>query len=389
MTGFVVKKIVYDKDGERRERGISGALAGAVGVACNAVLCAFKLAVGLVSGSVSITADAVNNLSDAGSSAVTLLSFKIASKPADKEHPYGHARVEYLAGALISVVILLLGLELASSSLERILTPAPASFGPLSFAVLAAGVAVKLWMSVFYGRVGREINSSSLKASSADSRNDVVTTLGVMAGALVEVIWHVDIDGYVGAAVAAFILISGVSLLKEALSPLIGAAPPRELVESITGLLAGYDEIIGTHDLMVHSYGPGREFATVHAEMPASLDPLVSHGIIDNIERRAERELGVHLVIHYDPVDCDDETRARMLALVEGIVADIDPRLSVHDLRVVAAHDHTNVVFDVSAPWGFPIKNAEIKRLITAGIKAQDETIFPVLEVEHGFESKG
>ncbi len=386
MTGYLVKKLVYDKDGSRRERGVSGALAGAVGVLCNAVLCALKLVVGIASGSVSITADAVNNLSDAGSSAVTLLSFKIASKPADKEHPYGHARVEYLAGAVISVAILMLGLELALSSLERIFNPAPARLNALSFAVLAAGVAVKTWMALFYGRMGREINSSSLKASSADSRNDVITTVGVIAGGLVGVLWNVDIDGYVGCAVAAFILMSGFSLLRDALSPLIGAAPPEELVSGITGILSEYDEIIGTHDLMVHSYGPGREFATVHAEMPSSLDPLVSHGIIDNIERRAEKELGVNLVIHYDPVDCDDTLRSEMLLLVERILSQIDPAISVHDLRVVPAHDHKNVVFDVSVPWGFKIGDAELKRLITAGIKAEDETIFPVAEVDHGFE---
>ncbi len=381
----IIKRMFTNPDGSLKPRENCGALIGAVGLACNIVLCAAKMVAGLISGSVSIVADAVNNLSDAGASAVTLLSFKIAKKPADKEHPYGHARVEYLAGALIAVVILMLGIELVKTSVQKIIEPVAAEVSALVFAILICSISVKAGMAILYKNACKMIKSGTLEAASDDSRNDVFTTAGVLVGAVVQYLWGFKVDGYVGAFVALFILWSGIKLLKDALQPLIGTAPPQELVVSIQGLLGECPEIFGIHDLIVHSYGPGREFASVHAEMSAEADAMLSHGIIDNIERRAEDELGVKLVIHFDPIDDDDETRNAVYLQVEKIVKDIDENLSIHDLRIVKAHDHMNIVFDVAVAWEYKGELEDLRRLITAGIKALDENYYAVVELDRSY----
>ena len=389
MTEAMVKWLFRDRDGVPRSREACGASAGLVGIVCNVLLCVCKGLVGILSGSISIVADAVNNLSDAGASAVTLLSFRIAGKPADKEHPYGHARVEYLAGALIAVVVLLLGFELGKTSVSKILQPVEMALPTAMWVVLALGILGKLWLASFYKKAGAHIHSSTLAAAAQDSRNDVVATAAVLAGALVQKLTGIDVDGYVGVAVALFILWSGVSILKDALEPLIGTAPPMELVRDIRAILGEYPEILDVHDLMVHSYGPGREFASVHAEMRSSADPLESHGVLDNIERRVEEELGVKLVVHYDPVDEDDQNRQRIRQQVEGVVHAIDPRLSIHDLRLVLAHDHLNIVFDVAVPWEYEGEPEDLRRLITAGIKALDERYFAVIELDRSYAEGG
>ncbi|MCI9551976.1 MAG: cation transporter, partial [Acutalibacter sp.] len=279
----------------------SGQVAGGVGIATNLLLFAIKLAAGLLSHSVAIMADAINNLTDSGSSIIMLVGFKLAGKPADQEHPFGHARIEYLCGVIVSFIVLFLGLELGKSSVEKIFSPETAAFGPLTLSILVVSVAMKLWQCFFYCSVGKKIGSQALVATASDSRNDVVATLVVLLGAVVTAAsgWH--LDGWLGLAVAAFIVVSGVKLVIETANPLLGAAPDQELVGRVYEKIRSYPGVIGIHDLTVHSYGEGRCFASVHCEVPAEEDILVSHDLIDNIERDFLKDEGIHLVIHLDP----------------------------------------------------------------------------------------
>ena len=283
-----------------------GNLAGAVGIVCNALLCAAKLLMGTLFGSISVTADAVNNLSDASSSIITLVGFKLSAKPADKEHPYGHARIEYLAGLAVSVLIIVIGFELARTSLDKILHPTPVAFSWLTVAVLAGSIGVKLWMAMFNRTIGRRIGSATLEATATDSRNDVISTAAVLAALVLGQATHLVLDGWMGLAVALFILYSGIGLIKETVDPLLGEAPSEELAQHIARKVLSYDGVLGTHDLMVHDYGPGRCFASVHVEMAAEKDVLESHDIIDNIERDFHDNDNIHLVIHYDPIQTGD-----------------------------------------------------------------------------------
>ncbi|MEG1061282.1 MAG: cation diffusion facilitator family transporter [Oscillospiraceae bacterium] len=373
------------KNGANREK--FGAFAGAVGLFCNILLFAVKLAVGLLSASLSIIADAVNNLSDAGASLVTLLGFKLAQKPADKEHPFGHARIEYLSGVIIALAIMLLGVELLKSSFRKIISPAPVEFSIITFCVLGFAVAVKLWMMLFYHKIAKIIESSTLTAAAGDSRNDIVTTMSVLLASLAQYFWGFQIDGWVGAGVAVFILISGIGILKDALSPLLGEAPSTELMEKLENKILSYDGVLDIHDLMVHSYGPARRFATVHVEMNASDDPLHSHGVLDNIERDVEQHLGVKLVIHLDPVIIDDEELNGIKSKLNAGVRGIDPSLSIHDLRIARTHDHTNLFFDVAVPSGYNGGNDDLTQLIKQAVKAIDPTYFAVLEIDRNYQA--
>ena len=275
-----------------------GKLAGVVGILCNGLLCLGKVLVGTLSGSVAIVADGVNNLSDAASSVVTLLGFRMAQQPADADHPYGHARYEYISGLVVAALILVIGADLAQSSVEKILSPEPVDTAPVLFGVLIGSILVKLWMSRFFAGLGRHIQSTTLQATSVDSRNDVIASAAVLAGCLVEKFAHLTVDGYVGLAVAAFILWSGVGIARETISPLLGQGADRGLAEQLSALVLSHEKVRGLHDLLVHDYGPGQCFASVHVEMSAQEDPLVCHDIIDDIECQALEELHVHLVIH-------------------------------------------------------------------------------------------
>ena len=343
------------------DRGAAGRLAGTVGIIANAVLFAMKLAVGTLSGSVSITADALNNLSDASSSVVTLLGFKLAEKPADADHPYGHARYEYLSGLAVAAMILFIGFELAKSSVEKIFNPQAVDFTWITAGVLLGSMAVKLWLSLFNRRLGKKIHSETLMATAADSRNDVIATAAVLASGLVEKFsgWH--IDGFMGLAVALFILYSGIGLAKDTISPLLGEAAGPELQAQILDQIRSEPRVLGYHDLMVHDYGPGRRFASVHVEMDRSEDPLLCHELIDDLERECLQSHGIQLVIHYDPVVTDDPELDRMKAAVNAALADIDHRLSLHDFRMVKGSGHTNLIFDVALPEDLMSRKADIK----------------------------
>lgn len=285
------------------ERAAIGKAAGAVGIAGNVLLCVGKLAAGLLAGSVSIVADGLNNLSDAGASVIALLGFRMAQRPADENHPFGHARFEYLSGLAVAVLILLIGINLAVNSVKRIFQPEPMAATALTFCVLVASVAVKAWLSLFFRRTGTAIDSGTLKAASADCRNDVIATSTVLAGCAAERLLGVCVDGWLGLAVALFILWSGFGILRDAVAPILGRRPDTELVAQLHELILSRSQILGLHDLLVHDYGPGCCYASVHVEMSAQLEPLKGHAIVDGVEREALEKLNVHLVIHYDPVE--------------------------------------------------------------------------------------
>ena len=386
MIEFLIRRFVPDWQQVQRTdvRERYGTLAAAVGILSNIFLCIIKGLIGLFSGSIAVTADAVNNLSDAGSSVITLLAFKIAGKPADEEHPYGHARMEYISGMAVSFIIILLGLELMGSSFEKILHPEEVGVSALTYLVLIVSIAVKLWQGMFNRNLGKRISSEALQATAADSLNDVFSTGAVLLSTLVYQFTAIPIDGWVGMLVAIFITVSGVKLIMETGSPLLGQAPDPQMVRELEEKITAYDGVIGIHDLQVHNYGPGRVFATVHAEVPANRDILVSHDIIDNIEREVGHEMNLNLAIHMDPVVTDDERLNQLHAQVQLIVAGIDSNLSMHDFRAVFGPTHTNLVFDVVVPPGFSLSDSELSRRIEQQVQTLG-SYFCVITVDHNY----
>ena len=386
MIEFLIRRFVPDWQQVQRTdvRERYGTLAAAVGILSNIFLCIIKGLIGLFSGSIAVTADAVNNLSDAGSSVITLLAFKIAGKPADEEHPYGHARMEYISGMAVSFIIILLGLELMGSSFEKILHPEEVGVSALTYLVLIVSIAVKLWQGMFNRNLGKRISSEALQATATDSLNDVFSTGAVLLSTLVYQFTAIPIDGWVGMLVAIFITVSGVKLIMETGSPLLGQAPDPQMVRELEEKITAYDGVIGIHDLQVHNYGPGRVFATVHAEVPANRDILVSHDIIDNIEREVGHEMNLNLVIHMDPVVTDDERLNQLHAQVQQIVVGIDSNLSMHDFRAVFGPTHTNLVFDVVVPPGFSLSDSELSRRIEQQVQTLG-SYFCVITVDHNY----
>lgn len=371
MIQFLIERFVPNWQNTQNStvREKYGILAASVGILSNIFLFIIKILTGLIFNSIAITADAVNNLSDAGSSVITLLAFKIAGKPADPEHPYGHARMEYISGMAVSFIIILLGLQLIGSSFEKILHPETVTVSYLTYAVLIISILTKLWQGIFNRTVGKRIDSDALQATAADSLNDVFATSAVLISAIVYHFTSIPIDGWMGMAVAIFITISGIKLVIETGDPLLGQAPDPQLIREIGQRITSYDGVIGMHDLQVHSYGPGRTFASVHAEVPANVDILVSHDIIDNIEREVGAEMGINLVIHMDPVVTDNEKINRLKAEIDQIVKGIDTNLSMHDFRAVFGPTHTNLVFDVVVPPAFELTDSQIIQNISEKAK--------------------
>ena len=341
-----------------------GSLSGAVGIGANVLLFGGKLMAGLLTGSVSITADAMNNLSDASSSIVTLLGFKLAQQPPDEDHPYGHARFEYLSGLAVAVMIMLIGFELAKSSVQKILNPTAVAFSFVAVAVLLISIAVKLWLFLFNKKLGRLISSTTLEATAQDSRNDCVSTLAVLAAGVAEYFFNIRIDGFVGLGVAAFILWSGWGLARQTISPLLGEAASPELRALILDYISVQPRVLGYHDLMVHDYGPGQRFASIHVEMDAADDPLYCHEIIDDLERECLRSHNIHLVIHYDPVITNDPEINRLRDRCTEVLAQRDKRLTLHDFRMVRGSAHTNLIFDVSLPYDLRGQEKTIQKQI-------------------------
>ena len=352
MTNWLLRTFVknWNQPEDPQVRASVGIFAGLVGIFCNLLLFGGKLAAGLQTASVSITADALNNLSDATSSIVTMLGFRLAERPADEEHPFGHARYEYLSGLAVAALILIIGVELGKSSIDKILHPAPVDFGWVTAAVLIGSILIKLWMSLFNTKLGKIIHSATLTATAADSRNDVITTAAVLAAALIEHFTAFAADGWMGLLVSAFILYSGVGLAKDTISPLLGENADPELREKIVDKIRACPKVLGFHDLMVHDYGPGQRFASIHVEMDRREDPMECHEIIDDLERECLKSHGVHLVIHYDPIVTDDPELDRMHVRVEQLLHTYDIRLGVHDFRMVPGKGHVNLIFDVVLP---------------------------------------
>ena len=375
MTKLLLRLFVkeYENGNDITVRASVGKLAGITGIVCNCILFLGKLMAGILAGSVAIIADAVNNLSDASSSVVTLLGFRLAQMPADQDHPYGHARYEYLSGLMVAVLILVIGVELVKSSVGKIIHPEAVDFSVITVVILVCSVLMKLWMSKFFGFLGKQIDSLTLQATSVDSRNDVISTIAVLLGCLVGYLLDVNIDGYVGLAVAVFILYSGFHMVKETISPLLGEQADPELVEKIKVLVYSHGEVLNVHDLLVHDYGPGRCFASIHAELSARLDPMEVHDIIDKIECETLDELNVHLVIHYDPVLPDDDEWAEMRTVMGEILTEIAPEVSMHCFRMVGGAKQKNLVFDLMVPYDSSKPNWVLKQEIDRALMIREK----------------
>ena len=380
MTSFLLRRFVpdYENAGSPAVRSALGALSGRVGILCNLLLFLLKLMVGVLSGSVSVTADALNNLSDASGSIVTLIGFKVADKPADAHHPYGHARAEYLSGLAVAVMILFIGLELARSSVKKIFRPEPVALSFAMAAVLLCTIGVKLWMCLFNRRLGRHIGSSALLATAADSRNDCVATGAVLLAALAERLLDIRVDGIMGLAVAAFILYSGVQLAKDTVDPLLGEGADPELREKILSYIRSHPKVLGYHDLMVHDYGPGRRYASLHVEMDHREDPVECHEIIDHMEWECLHSHNVHLVIHYDPVVTDDPELTRLKVEAARLLEQQDERLTLHDFRMIQGKRHMNLVFDVNLPWDLTGKEEQIRRYVEDALNESEPLTYHV-----------
>ena len=359
-----------------------GTMSGIVGIIANVLLFAGKFAVGTLTGSISISADAVNSLADAGTSVISLVSFKISSKPADRKHPFGHARIEYVASMIVAFIILLIGFELLKSSVGKIIEPTGTEFSVFTVIVLGVSVLVKLGLYLFNMRISKKIGSVVIKATATDSLSDAAATTAVLLSALISRFLGVDLDGYMGAVVAVMIMIAGVKVLNETKNSILGEAPDAEVVESIKRVVNEYPEALGIHDMVVHNYGPGRTIASLHVEVDGAENVFYTHDVIDNIEKRLRSELNVECTIHLDPIVTDDEEVTNMRALVEKTVSDIDRELKIHDFRFVKGNTHTNLIFDVVAPFECRLSDEEIKRRIQEGIGKIDENYFAVITID-------
>ena len=381
MTKLLLRLFVknYQNTDSLPVRTAIGALAGFVGIGANLLLCAIKLLAGLLTGSVSITADALNNLSDATGSIVTLVGFRVAGKPADEQHPYGHARAEYLSALGVAGLIFFIGFELVKSSFQKIIHPEPVALTVLTAAILLISIGVKLWMALFNRKLGKHISSSALMATSADSRNDCVATAAVLVAALVEQFLGLRVDGWFGLGVAAFILRSGWNLAKDTVSTLLGESADPQLRDKILDCIAAHPEVLGYHDLMVHDYGPGRQFASLHVEMDYREDPLKCHGLIDDMERECLNNHNVHLVIHYDPVVSDDPELQRLKARCQELLQHQDPRLTLHDFRMIQGQRHMNLVFDVALPSDLRQQQREIRSELECALSREENRVYHVI----------
>ena len=376
MTKLLMRFTRNQKD----PRAAVGRLSGIVGIVCNILLFFGKIIIGTLSGSVSITADAMNNLSDAASSIVTLIGFKLSESPADEAHPYGHARFEYLSGLAVAAIVIVIGFELFKSSVEKIFAPSPIDFSPVAALVLILSILVKLWLSLFNRKLGKQINSSALLATSVDSRNDVIATGAVLIASAIEAVSGVSVDGFMGLAVAIFILYSGVMLARETISPLLGEAASPELQAFIVKHVSNNPKVLGYHDLMVHDYGPGQRFASIHVEMDRNEDPMLCHDIIDNIERELLEDHHIHLVVHYDPVITDDPELTRIHQVVDSILTEFDHRLHTHDFRMVDGPGHTNLIFDIVLPSDLAKNEKAIKAHLDTALKEKEtKTYYTVI----------
>ena len=364
-----------------------GYLCGAVGIALNILLFAGKIIAGTISGSVAVTADAFNNLSDAGSSIISLIGFRLASQKPDPHHPFGHGRFEYIASLIISIIIVLMGFELGKSSFEKIVAPQAVEYSAVTFAVLGVSVLVKLYMFFYNNSVGKKIDSATMRATAMDSISDAVSTGAVLISAVIAMFTNLALDGWMGLVVAVFIMVTGFKSAKETIDSLLGTPPSPEFVKQIEDMALQYDDIIGVHDMIVHNYGPGRTFVSLHAEVPSDGDIVAIHDTVDNAEREIAKELGCLVTIHMDPVDVHDEHTAQLRENVSEIIKQINPDITFHDFRVVSGPTHTNLIFDIVSPMDCGLSDQELADTIADKIHQCNESYFAVINVDKDFAS--
>ncbi len=394
VTNFIIWLFVKNcqevKNPKVRER--YGAVAGVVGILCNMLLSAGKIVAGTVFKSLAIVADGINNLSDASNSIITLIGFKLAGKPADSDHPYGHARIEYISGLLISFIIMLLGLNLAKSSFDKIITPEPIHFSFISVAVLVFGILLKAWMMLFNRKIGKAINSITILANVQDCLNDVIASSAVLISLLIGGFFSIQLDGYVGLLVSLFILYSGVGMINKTLSPLLGEAPDPDFILMIENKIKSYEGVLGIHDLMVHGYGPNKSYASVHVEVSSAEELLAIHDVVDQIERDCKEEYDIHLVVHLDPIETNNEKVTELYTYTKNIVKDIDGELMIHDFRIVRGKSHNNIVFDIVAPYKFKHSDKQLIELVKRKIETtrfDGLQNYAVIEVDKNYKNTG
>lgn len=375
----------YKQTGDPKVRSRYGILSGGVGIFLNLLLFAGKITAGLLTSSISVIADAFNNLSDAGSSIITLVGFRLSNAPSDKEHPFGHGRLEYICGLAVSLAIILVGVELIKTSFDKIFNPGDITFDFLSFGIIIASILIKLWMFSYNTYLSKQISSTAIKATAMDSLTDTIATFAVAAGMLINLFFRLNLDAYIGLAVAGFIIFTGIKTAKESLSPLLGTPPDDELVSQIRETVMSHKGITGIHDLIVHDYGPARTIISLHAEVPANIDILAAHDTIDLIEMELRNKFNCDATIHMDPLAVDDEKTNEMCDKVKDIVKKIDENITIHDFRMVEGATHINLIFDVTVPHRFKISDGVVASRIRDGIKEINGNYYAVIHVEHGY----
>lgn len=387
MIQLLARRLIpnYKDTGSAEVRHAYGVLCGAAGIVLNFLLFACKALSGIISGSIAITADAFNNLSDAGSSVVTLLGFKLAAQKPDRDHPFGHGRMEYISGLVVSMVILLMGFELVKTSVGKILHPEAVVFHPLVPAILAASVAVKLYMAAYNRAIGKRIRSAAMLATATDCLSDCLATTAALLSTVAGHFFRINIDGWCGAAVACFILWAGVNAVRETIDPLLGQPPTAEFVGEVERLVLSHEGITGIHDLIVHDYGPGRRFISLHAEVSADGDMRALHDVIDTAEHALSDKMGCLAIIHMDPLEQNDALTTQTRERVATIVRLIDPSITIHDFRMVTGPTHTNVIFDAVVPHSCPLSDRELTNRIVDGVRALDGNYFAVVKIEKSF----
>ena len=384
MTDFIFKLFVKDyKNPEKPEvRRACGSVVAVIGIVTNIFLGLIKLFAGVISGAVSITADAINNISDAGSQIVSLISFRISAKPADRDHPFGHARIEYVASMIVSFLVLLVGFELLKESVAKIFNPVAVDFSLIVIIILSISIVCKIWLFIFGRMAAKKLKSEVIRATAADSLSDAAATLAVLVSAIIAKITGFNTDAYMGVAVAIVIFIAGIKILGDTKNSILGSAPDPEVVEGIVAITKEYPEIVGIHDLVVHNYGPGNTIASLHAEVDGKVDVFITHDVIDNVEKRLYVELGVRTTIHLDPIVTDDELINELKGKVLISIREIDERLGMHDFRFVAGQTHTNLIFDITVPFEVKESDDVIKDAVDKKIKEIDEKYFTVLTID-------
>lgn len=387
MINFLVKRFVknYNDIENEKVRSSYGTLSSLVGIVCNVLLFTVKLTLGFLTNSIAITSDAFNNLSDSASCIVTLFGYKLAAKPADRDHPFGHGRIEYIVSFIISVIILLVGFELFKTSVDKLLNPEPIIYSTVVLISLILSIFVKLWMSLFNRTLGKKINNSAMIATSKDSLNDVIATSATMIALVGSLFTTLPLDGAMGIIVSIFVFISGIGIIRSTIDELIGQPVEKELVDKIKAIILANPKILGIHDLIIHNYGPGNMIGSVHVEVDCTQDFLVIHDLVDEIERRIEKELHIIMTIHMDPIQIDDVVVNSHKELLKEIIASIDPKLSMHDFRVVIGPTHTNLIFDLQVPFEFYLTADEIKNRIDMELTKREDNIYTVITFEHGY----